>query len=92
MMIKTSFVPWDVPRNDKHSLETASTLRLFPEGNECTCMAGLLAYPTFDNLPAPTVVRTVVQERSKVYEIYSIGKCSGFPIPTASGQGTGFPF
>jgi hypothetical protein len=39
--------------------------------------AGLLAYSTFDNLPVPIIVRTVVYEGSKAVGAYSSGDCSG---------------
>jgi len=39
--------------------------------------AGLLAYSTFDNLPAPKIIRTVVDEGSKAVGANSSGDCSG---------------
>jgi hypothetical protein len=53
--------------------------------------AGLLAYSTFDNLPASNSVDTVVFEGSKAAGAYSSGDCSGL-FSQLIGRNTGFPF
>jgi hypothetical protein len=49
------------------------SLLFLPKSYECRALAGLLACPTFDNLPVPTAIRTVVNERSKVMELTASG-------------------
>ena len=54
MMINSSFVPLghEMEGINTPAAQTTFTLRFSPESYECRAMAGLLACPTFDNLPA----------------------------------------
>jgi len=64
--------------NTSCTAETTFILRFSPESYECRALAGLLACPTFDNLPVPKAIGTVVKERSKVLELTASGNAPDF--------------
>ena len=67
MMMYSSFVPLGHQEgiNTSCKPETTFILCFSPESYECRAMAGLLACPTFDDLPAPKAFGTVVLRKIK---------------------------